>query len=128
MKKLTIAEMRKKELARFSEVYSIDLADAKKLVNSFYRFCGLESNLFYLENNESTANSDYVKDLQKKEESWTERLQKNLPFMVWKWFGLAICLPFANPEQLRRHLKDIFTNRISPGFNSPACFWAYRPV
>ena len=53
MKKLTIAEMRKKELARFSEAYSIDLADAKKLVNSFYRFCGLESNLFYLENNET---------------------------------------------------------------------------
>lgn len=82
MKKLTIAEMRKKELARFSEAYSIDLADAKKLVNSFYRFCGLESNLFYLENNESTANSDYVKDLQKKKKIGRKGCKKTLPLMV----------------------------------------------
>lgn len=110
MKKLTIAEMRKKELARFSEAYSIDLADAKKLVNSFYRFCGLESNLFYLENNESTANSDYVKDLQKKEENWTERLQKNLAAhgLIMVWFGYlpTICESGTTKTALERYFYE----------------------
>lgn len=100
MKKLTIAEMRKKELARFSEVYSIDLADAKKLVNSFYRFCGLESNLFYLENNESTANSDYVKDLQKKRRKLDGKAAKK---SCRSWFGNGLVWLFAYHLRIRNN-------------------------
>ena len=89
MKKLTVAEMRRRELARFSESYNVNIEDAKRIVNSFYRFCGLEEVLLYRENNERLVNSSYTQELQEKEEKWIERLQSELAKYNLKmiWFG-----------------------------------------
>jgi hypothetical protein len=61
-----------------NEVDSI-IAETKKLMNSYYRFCALEERLLYLVNDEETANSRYTQEQEEKAERWRERLQA--------WFG-----------------------------------------
>lgn len=94
MRKITIAELRKKEAYRLADLDTKNdrekaIAEATKLMNSFYRFCGLEERLLYLENDEKTCNSRYVVSLEVKAEKWRERLQaafKSYDLML-VWYG-----------------------------------------
>lgn len=43
-------------------------------MNSYYRLCGLDERLLYLESNERTYNSRFVKELEEKQEKWYKRL------------------------------------------------------
>ena len=77
--RMTIAQLREREvnkLARFkSENPSEeDYAEAKRMMNRFYRLCGLEERLLYLENDERTYNSWYTKECDAKAERWRNRL------------------------------------------------------
>lgn len=107
---MTIAEQRQKELLRFSEHYGIELSKAAKLVNSFYRFCGLEETLLYRENDAKACNSSYTKELQKKEENWINRLQKDLSCYNLKmiWFGYlpTICEKDTTNTALERYFYN----------------------
>lgn len=107
---MTIAEQRKKELLRFSEHYGIEKETASRLVNSFYKFCGLEETLLYRENNEKTCNSSYTKELQAKEEAWINRLQKELSVYNLKmiWFGYlpTICETGTTKTALERYFYN----------------------
>lgn len=82
MRNLTVAESRAKELNKFSEKYNINYQDAKRIVNSFYRFCGLEETLLYRENDEKLCNSNYTKQLQEKEENGSTDYKKSLRFII----------------------------------------------
>ena len=90
----TIAEFRKKQVYRLAALdtknnASVAIADATKLMNSFYRLCGLEEKLLYLENEEKTCNSKYTANLEVKAEKWRERLQSafNAYGLMLVWYG-----------------------------------------
>lgn len=90
MRKLTIAELRQKEVRRLASLDTKNerpeaIAEAKKLMNSFYRFCGVEERLLYLANSERTCNSGYTASLELKAEKWRERLQ-----IAFKPYGLIL--------------------------------------
>lgn len=81
MAKMTIAQMREKELDRLVSYRTEtptaeDYAKAKKLMNSFYRLCGLAETNLYLANNERTCNASYTRESEAKESRWYDRLCK----------------------------------------------------
>lgn len=79
MARMTIAQLRERavlELAkrRNPDPNKEDVALAKKTMNSFYRLCGIDERLLYLENDERMHDSRYTKDLEKKRDKWFDRL------------------------------------------------------
>lgn len=62
--KMTIAELRKIEAGKLAAFGDGDLDKAVSLMNAFYRFCGLNERVFYLENDERLHNSAYTKELE----------------------------------------------------------------
>ena len=79
MPKMTIAQLREREVARLAEMHSAeyserDLEQARRLMNSFYRLCGLAERNLYLTNNERTCNCRYTKESEEKESRWYKRL------------------------------------------------------
>lgn len=94
MNKMSIAELRSREVYKLAGMNIKDnmntaIAEATKLMNSFYRFCGLEERLLYLVNSEKTCNSRYVVSLEVKAEKWRERLQAAFkPYgLMLVWYG-----------------------------------------
>lgn len=70
MAKMTVAQLRERsvlELAkrRNTNPTDEDIALAKKTMNSFYRLCGIDERLLYLENDERMHDSWYTKELEK---------------------------------------------------------------
>ena len=63
MRKLTIAELRKRELDFAINEYSIDPETAKHLMNRFYRLNADLDRLSYLENDSATCNERSTKNL-----------------------------------------------------------------
>lgn len=81
MARLTIAQLREREvekLARFhSEAYTEkDMDTARRLMNSFYRLCGLCERNLYLANDERTCNRASTKASEDRESKWTARLSR----------------------------------------------------
>lgn len=79
MARMTIAQMREKELDRLvayktSDPTEADYTAARRIMNSFYRLCGLSYSVCMLENTESTANSRYTAEQEAKQERWFDRL------------------------------------------------------
>lgn len=79
----TIREMREKELERLvafktENPTEQDFAEARKLMNSFYRLCGLEDTNLYLVNDERTCNLPSTAKSEEKAERWRRRLNKEL--------------------------------------------------
>jgi hypothetical protein len=85
MRKLTIAEMRERELRRAIEAYNIDYDAAKHLMNRFYRLNADLDRLSYLENEERTCNRKTTKDLSLSCEKRIDKLNKDL-----EPYGLAL--------------------------------------
>lgn len=79
----TIREMREKELGRLvafktDSPTEHDFEEARKLMNSFYRLCGLEEKNLYLINDERTCNLPSTGMSEKRAEKWRRRLNKEL--------------------------------------------------
>lgn len=95
MKKMSIAELRSREVYKLARMdiknddMNTIITEAKKLMNSFYRFCGLEERLLYLQNNEKTCNSNYTASLELKAEKWYKRLQASFKAysLMLVWYG-----------------------------------------
>lgn len=49
-------------------------ATARRLMNSFYRLCGLAETNLYLQNNERTHNTPYAQYCEERETKWCKRL------------------------------------------------------
>lgn len=81
MRKPTIAEQREKAvyiLAQRKEENPTPetIAIARRIMNSYYRLCGLDERLLYLENNERTCNSRYTEQQEERRDKWYKRLNK----------------------------------------------------
>lgn len=79
--KMTIAQMRERELERLvafktDDPTEADFDEARSIMNSFYRLCGLCETNLYLANNERTCNSRYTAESEERERKWSERLDK----------------------------------------------------
>ena len=81
MAKMTIAQMREREVQRLAEYHADipteeDLKEARRLMNSFYRLCGLAETNLYLANDSERYNTKLLKESEEKEGKWYDRLSK----------------------------------------------------
>lgn len=81
MAKMTIAQLREKEIDRLvsyrtNEPTENDYNEARRLMTSFYRLCGLAERNLYLANDERTCNRKSTKESEEREERWYKRLCK----------------------------------------------------
>lgn len=95
MAKLSIAQLREKELYKLAdiiaavntknEVYTDNLKIAQNLMNRYYRLCGADERLLYLENDERTANRRSTQELSEQTEKRLAKLQAD-----FKAYGLKL--------------------------------------
>lgn len=81
MARLTIAQIREKEVDKLAHIKSAnptdeDFREARKIMNSYYRLCGLCKTNLYLANDESTAGKYYCIASELREDRWYKRLDK----------------------------------------------------
>ena len=103
MAKMTIAQLREKEVYRLSEIiegpdpeyedHRAALREAHRLMNSYYRLCGLSERVLYLSNNERTCNSKYTLELEDREYNWYMRLDGE-----FKKYGLHLYTAWSFPQ------------------------------
>lgn len=79
MAKMTIAQMRERAVLQLAKRKNLtpteqDIQAARRTMNSFYRLCGLDEQLLYLENDERTHNKPYTLEKAAKRERWFDRL------------------------------------------------------
>ena len=79
MGKMSIAELREAEVRKLAamgcpEPSEGDVAEARRLMNSFYRLCGLCERNLYLANDARTCNRRSTKQSEEKEHKWWKRL------------------------------------------------------
>ena len=95
MRKLTIAEKRNNAVVELANRTNGNINGAIKAMNAYYRLCGLEERLLYLENDERTCNSNYTKSLQEQEERAITRVKKYFEefnaTLVWFGYLPTIC-------------------------------------
>lgn len=94
MRKKSIAELREQEVVRLAEYRSADPSDAdiceaRRLMNSFYRLCGLCERNLYLANDDRTHNLKSTKKSEEREERWRDRL--NAEFESFAGLRLVYC-------------------------------------
>ena len=84
MPKLTIAQLREKEVYKLAKLHDPSnpepsedaIQEARKLMGSFYRLCGLAERNLYLANDERTCNRPSTKASEDRESAWAARLSK----------------------------------------------------
>lgn len=89
MKKLTVAEMRERELKNACKKYDIEYSEAKKIMNRYYRLCGSYERLLILENDEKTCNNNYTLKLSEQTDERWQKLNNDLKKygLEMKFFG-----------------------------------------
>ena len=115
MRQKTIHELREKELKVLVSLNpELGAAHARKLMNSFYRLCGLSWQNLELENNERTCNTKYAQKQEERELRWYDRLNGEFK----KAYGLQLkycgCMPAIGTvnenggftEVIERHFYD----------------------
>ena len=116
MAKKTIAELRREEVIKLATMHNPDpteedIATARKLMNSFYRLCGLaETNLYWM-NNEDTCNTSWAKASEARELNWHKRLSKefeDFAGLTLEYCGYAPSIGKVNEhrgfsEKIERH-------------------------
>lgn len=78
MAALTIAQLREIQLNKFNNNFIQDLDKAKNLINRYYRLCGMDERLLYLENDERWHNKAYTKNLADKAQRTLDKLKQDL--------------------------------------------------
>lgn len=75
MAQMTIAQKREKEVRKFAEMAGQE--KAANMMNRYYRLCGMDERLLYLENDERTANRRSTADLAARRDAALDRLNKD---------------------------------------------------
>lgn len=88
MRKPTIAEQRERELQSASRLYNINIDELRRLINSYYRYCGLVIRLFN-DNNTSEERYNFLKKRIEREEERAEKWFKRLNDQFNK-YGLSL--------------------------------------
>ena len=73
---MTIAQMRYAQVEKLANMGNGDIEKAQRLMNSFYRLCGLCEKNLYLANDARTANRKSTAESEEREERWYKRLSK----------------------------------------------------
>ena len=76
MRKQTVAELRERAILKLLERNeSATIEDATKTMNAFYRLCGMDERLLYLENDERTCNKSYTRELSDRSQKAVARVK-----------------------------------------------------
>lgn len=76
MAKMTIAQLREIEVNKLAQITE-DHDKANNMMNRYYRLCGMDERLLYLENDERWHDRPYTKDLEAKRDKAWEKLNKD---------------------------------------------------
>lgn len=123
MAQMTIAQRRIREknklfgyrykLSGTSVITEQDKRNADRIMNSYYRLCGLCDTNLILSNRESTCNTRYCKESEEKESRWYKRLKAEfekeygLTLVYYGWFP-SIMETDGNGKILRHAISAIF--------------------
>lgn len=92
---------------RMSAEFKVPAAVAQNLMNRFYRLCGADTRLLYLENDERTVNLRWVHDLSQQRDKRREKLDKDFSKygLALKYFGYLpqICEAGTTREAVPRY-------------------------
>lgn len=88
MKKATIAQQRERELRNASLNYNINIDELRRLLNSYYRYCGLVIRIFN-DNNTSEERYNFLKKRIEREEERAEKWFDHLNEQFNK-YGLSL--------------------------------------
>lgn len=84
---MTVAEMRKREVRRLAEFNrDVDFENASRLMNSFYRLCGLCERNLELANDSEIYNPVVLAKSEERESRWYDRLNAQFE----KFYGLQL--------------------------------------
>lgn len=84
---MTVAEMRKREVRRLAEFNrDVDFENASRLMNSFYRLCGLCERNLELANDSEIYNPVALAKSEERESRWYDRLNAQFE----KFYGLQL--------------------------------------
>ena len=104
---MSIKERRAAARANMSDGFKVPAAVAQNLMNRFYRLCGAETRLLYLENDERTVNLRWVQDLSQQRDRRREKLDKDFSKygLALKYFGYLpqICEAGTTREAVPRY-------------------------
>lgn len=78
MPQLTQAQRRERALISFNDEFIKDLTKARKIINSYYRLCGLSYRVCLLQNDADTCNTTYTAEQEAKEARHIKRLDTML--------------------------------------------------
>lgn len=114
---LTIHEQRERELRNLvlfktDNPTDDDIAEARTLMNSYYRLCGLSERNMYLANDERTANSSYTKKSEDRESRWCARLNDQFA----KLYGLNLVYCGYYPRIGIKYEGGGFSQKVSTFF------------
>ena len=117
MARMTIAQMREKDVYRLAEMHNNeptenDIQEARKLFTSYYRLCGLCERNLYLQNDSRQHDSWYAKELEEKESKWVKRLDKQFNDFA----GLRLVYCGYYPSIGHKHEKGGFSDVFFPHF------------
>lgn len=110
MRKLTVAEMREKEVRNASEKYGIEYKELKTMMSRYYRLCGAYERLLYLENDERTCNNRCTQQLSEQTENRYFKLNNDFKKygLEMKFFGYVptICEIETTTTAIERHFYN----------------------
>ena len=103
MRKPTIAELREREIPKLVSYKTntpceADFEEARHLMRSFYRLCGLCERNLYLTNSETTHDKPWVIASEEKEDRWWRRLDEQFN----KLYGLHLVYCGFMPSIVKR--------------------------
>lgn len=117
MTRMTTAQLRERainELARrkTTEPTAEDIAAARHVMNCFYRLCGMDERLLYLENDERTYNSAYTKETAARRDRSYERINRTLKAdynarLVYFGYLPTICADGTNSDLYLTHFYNM---------------------
>ena len=115
MAQMTIAQLRERTLDELvkhktENPTSEDYAEARKIMNSYYRLVGLCERNLYLSNDERWHDKPYTKQSEEKEDRWYKRLDKQ--FSEIYGLRLVYCSYYPSIGKLVGHggfAHEIFT-------------------
>ncbi len=117
MRKPTVAELRERELPKLAAFKTDnpsadDLSEARRIMNRFYRLCGLSERNFYLSNDEKRHDLPGTRESEEKE----DRLWRELDADVHRLYGLNIVYCGVFPRIVQRSEHGGVSEKISRFF------------
>lgn len=110
MARKTIAQLRETQVEKLAAMHDGNLDAARKIMNSYYRMCGLCETNLYLANDEQIYNPRTLAASEAREEKWYNRLNKALaPYnleLVYFGYHPTICYKGENRQAINIYFYE----------------------